>query len=80
MESFMNENANPATEQPALLEVGPADPLAFATLVSVDGRRVRLSRENGCAIIGIEGRQPVTLDRFQTLALMAAVAALGDVA
>lgn len=70
----------PETDQPALLDVGPADPLAFATLVSVDGKRLWLSRESGATIIKIEGRNPITLDRFQTAALQMAVAALGGAA
>ncbi len=76
----MNENANPATEQPALLEVGPPEPQAFATLVAVDGRRVRLARENGAVLISIDARQPVILDRFQSIAFVAAVAALDGAA
>jgi hypothetical protein len=81
MESKMTTPPDlPETDQPSLMNVGPADPLAFATLVSVDGRRVRLARDSGCAVISIEGRQPVTLDKFQTAAFRLAVASLGDVA
>lgn len=76
----MPDTSEPTTEQPALLEVGPPEPQAFATLVSVDGRRVRLARENGAVLISIDARQPVVLDRFQAVAFVAAVAALGDAA
>ena len=68
---------NPETEQPALLDVGPADAPAFATLVSTDARLIRLSLEAGQISIAIDGRKPVTLDRFQSLALLAATAEIG---
>ncbi len=70
----------PETDQPALLDPGPPEPLAFATLVAVDGRRVRLARENGSLSISIDARQPVVLDRFQSIAFVAAVAALDGAA
>jgi hypothetical protein len=60
-------------DQPALLDVGPADLPAFATLVSNDGRLIRLSLEAGRIGIAIDGRKPVTLDRFQSLAMVAAM-------
>jgi hypothetical protein len=55
----MPETPDTADEQPALLDIGPADAPAFATLVSNDGRK------------------PVTLDRWQSIALRAAFAELG---
>lgn len=67
-----------ASEQPPLMEVGPPEPQAFATLVAVDGRRVRLARENGALLISIDARQPVVLDRFQSAAFRMAVAELGE--
>lgn len=74
----MNENAHPASEaeQPALLDVGPTDLPAFATLVSNDGRLIRLSNEGGQIAIAIDGRKPVVMDRWQSIALRAAFAEL----
>lgn len=73
----MPETPETADDQPALLDIGPADAPAFATLVSNDGRLIRLSHEAGQVSIAIDGRKPDTLDRWQSLALRAAFAELG---
>lgn len=73
----MNSTPDTADEQPALLDVGPTDLPAFATLVSNDGRLVRLSHEGGQIAIAIDGRKPVVMDRWQSIALRAAFAELG---
>ncbi|CAB4127071.1 hypothetical protein UFOVP78_44 [uncultured Caudovirales phage] len=49
---------------------------AFAILVATDGRLVRLNPSGGCLTLAIDGRKPVTLDRFQTAAFRQAVAAM----
>lgn len=72
----MPDTPEATDEQPALLDVGPADLPAFATLVSNDGRLIRLSHEAGQIAIAIDGRKPVTLDRWQSIALRAAFAEL----
>ncbi|MBU8540225.1 hypothetical protein [Falsiroseomonas tokyonensis] len=63
-------------EQGDLLPPGPPP---HATLIATDGRRVVLQRQpDGSLSMIIHGREPVVLDRFQTAAFVAAVAALGD--
>jgi hypothetical protein len=61
------------TDQPALLDIGPADLPAFATLVSNDGRLIRLSLEAGQIGIAIDGRKPVVMDKFQSAAFRMAM-------
>jgi hypothetical protein len=79
MESKMADAPDtPETDQPALLDLGPADAPAFATLVSNDGRLIRLSHDAGQIAIAIDGRKPVTLDRWQSMALRLAVTELGE--
>ena len=68
-----------ATEgQEELLPVEPAQGASFATLISIDGRVLRLDASpDGGLTVTIEKNKPLVLDRFQAAAFRAAVAATG---
>lgn len=69
-------------DQSSLIPETSAEPAladSFATLVSADGRIVRMDpTPSGGICLAIGGRQPVQFDRFQVAALKAAIVALPE--
>lgn len=63
---------------PAKTEQPPDRDPAFAVVVSVDGRLLRMDQQpGGGVLLTIERHKPLLLDRFQAAAFRAAAAALG---